>query len=51
MLQERIVITGIGLTSPLGNDLETYRSKLLAGASGVTSFPVRNMGKSTSWSM
>ena len=44
MLQERIVITGIGLTSPLGNDLETYRSKLLAGASGVTSFPVRNMG-------
>jgi 3-oxoacyl-[acyl-carrier-protein] synthase II len=44
MLQERIVITGVGLTSPLGNDLESYRSKLLAGESGVTTFPVRNMG-------
>ena len=44
MLQERIVITGIGLTSPLGNDLESFRSKLLKGESGVTTFPVRNMG-------
>jgi 3-oxoacyl-[acyl-carrier-protein] synthase II len=44
MLQERIVITGIGLTSPLGNDLESFRSKLLEGESGVTTFPVRNMG-------
>ena len=44
MLQERIVITGIGLTSPLGNDLASFRSKLLAGESGVSTFPVRNMG-------
>ena len=44
MLQERIVITGIGLTSPLGNDLESFRSKLLEGESGVSTFPVRNMG-------
>ena len=44
MLQERIVITGIGLTSPLGNNLESFREKLLAGESGVTTFPVRNMG-------
>ena len=44
MLQERIVITGIGLTSPLGNDLDSFRSKLLAGESGVSTFPVRNMG-------
>ena len=44
MLQERIVITGIGLTSPLGNNLESFRKKLLAGESGVTTFPVRNMG-------
>jgi 3-oxoacyl-[acyl-carrier-protein] synthase II len=44
MLQERIVITGIGLTSPLGNDLASFREKLLAGESGVSTFPVRNMG-------
>ena len=44
MNHERIVITGIGLTSPLGNDLETFRKALLAGQSGVSSFPVRNMG-------
>ena len=44
MLQERIVITGIGLTSPLGNDLDSFRANLLAGKSGVTTFPVRNMG-------
>ena len=44
MLKERIVITGIGLTSPLGNDLDSFRANLLAGKSGVTTFPVRNMG-------
>ena len=45
MLQERIVITGIGLTSPLGKNLESFREKLLAGQSGVSTFPVRNMGE------
>jgi len=40
----RIVLTGIGLTCPLGNDLPTYREALLAGKSGVSLFPVRNMG-------
>tara|TARA_B100002019_G_scaffold291135_1_gene310472 strand:- start:1157 stop:2401 length:1245 start_codon:yes stop_codon:yes gene_type:complete len=40
----RIVLTGIGLTCPLGNDLPTYRESLLAGKSGVSLFPVRNMG-------
>ena len=44
MSKERIVITGVGLTSPLGNDLGTYREALLEGRSGVSSFPVRNMG-------
>lgn len=43
-LDERIVITGAGLTSPLGDDLPAFRQNLLAGKSGVTSFPVRNMG-------
>ncbi len=32
---ERIVITGLGLTSPLGNDLATHREKLLAGQPNV----------------
>ena len=41
----RIVLTGIGLTCPLGNDLPTYRAALLEGKSGVSLFPVRNMGE------
>jgi 3-oxoacyl-[acyl-carrier-protein] synthase II len=41
----RIVLTGIGLTCPLGNDLPTYREALLEGRSGVSLFPVRNMGE------
>jgi len=44
MQLDRIVISGIGLTCPLGNDLATFREKLLAGHSGVSRFPVRNMG-------
>jgi 3-oxoacyl-[acyl-carrier-protein] synthase II len=43
-INERIVITGLGLTSPLGNDLSTFRAALLEGKSGVSRFPVRNMG-------
>ena len=31
----RVVITGIGVVSPLGNDLETFWSNLVAGKSGV----------------
>ena len=41
----RIVLTGIGLTCPLGNDLPTYREALLAAKSGVSLFAVRNMGE------
>ena len=43
-VDERIVMTGVGLTSPLGDDLNTFREILLAGRSGVSTFPVRNMG-------
>lgn len=42
----RIVITGIGLTSPNGNSLAEYRQNLLNGVSGVQPFDVRYMGKS-----
>lgn len=44
-LQSRIVITGVGLTSPNGNDLETYRANLLAGVSGVSPYEIRYFGE------
>ena len=41
----RIVLTGIGLTSPNGNDLASHRSSLLAGKSGVQDYEIRYVGK------
>ena len=41
----RIVITGIGLTSPHGNNLQDYRKNLLAGVSGVEDYEIRYVGK------
>ena len=41
----RIVITGVGLTAPNGNDLATYRANLLAGVSGVQDYEIRYFGK------
>ncbi|RMF41523.1 MAG: beta-ketoacyl-[acyl-carrier-protein] synthase family protein [Planctomycetota bacterium] len=43
--EQRIVITGIGLTSPNGNDLESYRQNLLDGISGVGPYEIRYVGK------
>lgn len=43
--QQRIVITGIGLTAPNGNDLASYREALLAGRSGVSPYEIRYFGK------
>ena len=34
-MQRRVVVTGIGLVTPIGNDLETTWSSLLAGKSGA----------------
>ncbi len=31
----KVVITGIGAITPLGNDVETFWSNLIAGRSGV----------------
>jgi len=42
---ERIVITGVGLTSPNGNTPEAFRANLLAGKSGVSVMETRFMGK------
>jgi len=43
--QDRIVITGIGLTSPNGNTLAEFRDNLLAGRSGIVDFETRYIGK------
>lgn len=44
-VSSRIVITGIGLTAPNGNDLPSFRSNLLAGRGRVVDMDVRYMGK------
>jgi len=41
----RVVITGVGLTAPNGNDLAEFRRSLLQGKSGVQRFEVRYMGE------
>ncbi len=43
--EQRIVMTAVGLTSPNGNDLETFRASLLAGRSGVQDYEIRYVGK------
>ena len=35
MYDRRVVITGMGVVSPVGNDLKTFWRNLLAGVSGV----------------
>jgi len=45
MHKSRIVITGVGLTSPNGNNLEEYRKNLLNGVAGVQIIDMRYMGK------
>ncbi|MEN8661833.1 MAG: beta-ketoacyl-[acyl-carrier-protein] synthase family protein [Lentimonas sp.] len=45
MHKSRIVITGLGLTSPNGNSLEEYRKNLLDGVAGIQMIDMRYMGK------
>lgn len=40
----RIVITGVGLTSPNGENLEEFRSNLLNGVSGIKPYNIRYIG-------
>jgi len=40
----RVVITGVGLTSPNGDNLAEYRAALLAGKSGVEPYHIRYVG-------
>ena len=41
----RVVITGVGLTSPNGNDLRTFRANLLGKVSEIRTFETRHMGE------
>ena len=43
--RDRIVITGVGLTAPNGDNLSEFRDSLLAGRSGVTPYEIRYVGK------
>ncbi len=43
--QQRIVITGVGLTAPGAGDLRTFRENLLAGRSGVQKYEIRYVGQ------
>ncbi len=45
MQQSRIVITGVGLTSPNGNNLEEYRKNLLDGVARIQMIDMRYMGQ------
>lgn len=42
---QRIVITGIGLTAPNGNSYREFREALLEGRSGVQDYEIRYFGK------
>jgi len=43
--EARIVLTGVGLTAPNGNNLAEFRKSLLAGKSGIQEFNIRYMGE------
>ncbi|MEO2012028.1 MAG: beta-ketoacyl-[acyl-carrier-protein] synthase family protein [Pirellulaceae bacterium] len=41
---QRVVITGVGLTAPNGNNLPEFREALLQGRSGVRDYEIRYIG-------
>ena len=43
--EQRIVITGVGLVAPNGNDLAEFRRNLLEGRSGIREIDMRYMGR------
>ncbi len=43
--EQRVVITGIGLTAPNGNSSAEFRRNLLEGRSGVRDYEIRYFGK------
>ena len=52
MMNRRVVVTGLGMISPLGNDLATSWKAALEGRSGVvrvTQFDASNLGSQIAW--
>ena len=45
MNERRVVITGIGVVTPVGNDLETFWASLKAGRSGISLYQAFNSEK------
>ncbi len=45
MESPRIVITGVGLTSPIGNNIQEFRKNLLAGKPNIQKIDMRYMGQ------
>ena len=43
--EKRIVITGVGLAAPNGDNLQDFRHNLLAGKSGISEIELRYVGK------
>jgi len=43
--EKRIVITGVGLAAPNGDNLQDFRQNLLAGKSGISAIELRYVGK------
>ena len=35
ILKKRVVITGLGVVTPIGNDVESFWNNLIAGKSGI----------------
>lgn len=44
-ISDRIVITGVGLTSPIGDTLKDFRANLLKGVPGIRTIETRFMGE------
>lgn len=45
-MEKRVVVTGLGAVTPIGNNIETYWNNLLAGVCGIDfikSFPTENL--------
>lgn len=48
MRERRVVVTGLGTITPIGNDVETYWNNLIQGVSGVTNITKFDASKLTS---